>query len=142
MISSVRKALLAVFTVSLVLCLLMIGLYETELLISGDMQGDKILEYYVVAFMELVTICSIPLALRLFKFGFVRRAIAQSPSRGLTRWGIIRLLLICLPMIANTFLYYQFMNVALGYMAIIDLLCLVFVYPSESRCQQELEIKV
>lgn len=142
MISSVRKALLAVFTVSLVLCLLMIGLYETELLISGDMQGDKIVEYYVVAFMELVTICSIPLALRLFKFGFVRRAIAQNSSRGLTRWGIIRLLLICLPMIANTFLYYQFMNVALGYMAIIDLLCLVFVYPSESRCQQELEIKV
>ena len=41
------------------------------------------------------------------------------------------------PMLINTLLYYVFMNVAFGYMAIIGLLSMVFVYPSKSRCEQE-----
>ena len=46
-------------------------------------------------------------------------------------------MMIGLPMVANTWLYYQFMNVAFGYMAIIGLLSLCFIYPSHARCNQE-----
>lgn len=91
--------------------------------------------------MELVTICAIPFALRLLKFGPARRAIAAAPEIGLRRWGIVRLLMISLPMLFNTLFYYQYLNVAFGYMAIIGLLCLVFVFPSETRCRQEMTSK-
>ena len=38
----------------------------------------------------------------------------------------------------NAVLYYQFMAVAFGYMSIILLLSLFFVYPSKTRCEQEM----
>lgn len=137
--SSVRKKLLTVFAVPTVLSLLLVVIYETELLLPGSAIVGGTGEFYLVGLMEIVTICSIPPALRLMKFGFVRRALAAAPSQGLTRWGSVRLLLIALPMLANTFLYYQYMNVAFGYMAIIGLLSLAFVYPSETRCRQEMD---
>ncbi len=137
--TSVRKTLLAVFCIPVLLCLLMVLLYETELLEPGISGAGGVKEYYWVGAMELVTICTIPLALRLLKFGFVCRAIVAAPESGLKRWGICRLLMIGVPMMVNTFLYYQFMNVAFGYMAIIGLLSLAFVYPSETRCQQEMK---
>jgi hypothetical protein len=42
-------------------------------------------------------------------------------------------------MMVNTWLYYMFMNVAFGYMAIILLLSLMFVYPSKVRCEQDVK---
>ena len=44
---------------------------------------------------------------------------------------------LCLPMLINTFMYYQTMSPAFGYMAIILVLCLFFVYPSIGRCIEE-----
>ena len=41
------------------------------------------------------------------------------------------------PMLINTFMYYQTMAPAFGYMAIILFLCLFFVYPSVGRCEDE-----
>ena len=41
-------------------------------------------------------------------------------------------------MVANTFLYYIYMNVAFGYMAIILLLSLYFVLPTMARCEVEI----
>ena len=45
--------------------------------------------------------------------------------------------MLCGPMMLNTWLYYQFMNVAFGYMGIIGLLSLAFVYPTRTRYIQE-----
>ena len=46
--------------------------------------------------------------------------------------------MLCVPMTANTLLYYLFgLNVAFGYMGMICLLCLVFIYPSTARCTAE-----
>ena len=41
------------------------------------------------------------------------------------------------PLVANTDLYYMSMNTAYGYMAIILLIVMPFVYPSKTRCEEE-----
>lgn len=41
-----------------------------------------------------------------------------------------RVLLLGIPMFANTLLYYAFMSPRFGYMAIILLLCMLCIYPS------------
>lgn len=133
-----RKTLLIEFWVPIVVCLAIIIPYESDWLMAGPLGDDKMLEYHVAIVMELVTICLIPFSLRLFKFRKVKQALQGSePLKALKKWGSVRMLMLTLPMIVNCFLYYQFMNVAFGYMAIIDLLCMMFVYPSKTRCQQE-----
>lgn len=138
MMKSVRKTLSILFAVPIFLSLIIVLLYEFDLLTSGGMVGDAVLEYQLVGTMELITICLIPLALRLFKFKFVHRQITGDSVKGMKKWGILRIAMIAIPMLVNTFLYYQFVNVAFGYMGIIGLLSLVFVYPSEERCRREM----
>ena len=40
-------------------------------------------------------------------------------------------------MVVSTILYYLFLNVSFGYLAIILLISMVFVYPSLERCVSE-----
>ena len=59
-------------------------------------------------------------------------------SRKLLVWGSVRLMLLCLPMIANIFFYYAFGDaVSFFYLAVILALSLFFVYPSKKRCEHE-----
>ncbi len=129
--------LLLEFWIPVLICLCIIILYENDLLLSGSWHDNKIDEYYVAIVMELVTICLIPLSLRLFKFRSVKQDLQTSEGLMLRKWGSVRLLMLTLPMMVNCWLYYQFMNVAFGYMGIIGLLSLCFVYPSKARCSQE-----
>ena len=55
------------------------------------------------------------------------------------KWGTIRLLTLEVPMLVDTLLYYIYMNTTFGYLGIILALCLPFVYPSLSRCEDETE---
>jgi len=45
--------------------------------------------------------------------------------------------MLLVPMLVNAVLYYLFMNVAFGYMAIILFLACFFVFPSQERSEQE-----
>lgn len=137
MINNLRRMLLLEFWIPVLICLCIIILYENDLLLSGNWHDNKIDEYYVAIVMELVTICLIPLSLRLFKFHRVKQDLQTSEGLMLRKWGSVRLLMLTLPMMVNCWLYYQFMNVAFGYMGIIGLLSLCFVYPSKARCSQE-----
>ena len=51
--------------------------------------------------------------------------------------AILRLVLLGLPLLLNTFAYYAFMGVPFGYMAIILFLCLLFVAPTRNRYERE-----
>lgn len=132
-----HRLLLLEFWVPVLICLCIIILYENDILLSGGWHDNKINEYYVAIAMEFITICLIPISLRLFKFRGVRRAFQSSADIALQQWGSVRLAMLTLPMLVNCWLYYQFMNVAFGYMGIIGLLSLCFVYPSKARCTQE-----
>ena len=117
----------------------LVVLFETDILPSGLMATEKQTEFLLTTLMELLTLASVYMALRLFKFEKVHQELVTRKADGLRRWGLIRLAILLLPMPLNTVLYYLFMNTTFGYMAIILAICLPFVYPSEARCEAETE---
>ena len=117
----------------------LVVLFETDVLPSGLMATEKQTEFLLTTLMELLTLASVYMALRLFKFDKVHQELVTRKADGLRRWGLIRLAILLLPIPLNTVLYYLFMNTTFGYMAIILAICLPFVYPSEARCEAETE---
>lgn len=134
-----RNQLMAVFIFALLFAIGAVVLYETGLMESGLFVEQKNSEFLLTALMELLTLGGVFLALRLFKFPKVHQDLVTKKEHALFKWGILRLALLLIPMVANTYLYYMFMNTTFGYMAIIQLLCLPFVFPTMSRCQSEVE---
>ena len=96
-------------------------------------------EFIVTTLMELLTLASVPLALKLFRFKKTHNDLTARKAEALRTWGLLRLGLLALLLIANTLLYYIYMNTAFGYMALIIVVCLPFIYPSMDRCLTETE---
>ena len=119
--------------------IVLVVLFETDVLPSGLMATEKQTEFLLTTLMELLTLPSVYMALRLFKFEKVHQDLVTRKADGLRRWGLIRLAILLPPMLLNTVFYYLFMNTTFGYMAIIQAICLPFVYPSEARCEAETE---
>ncbi len=126
-----------VFWAPVAVSIAVVACYESGLLLEGSCADDRLQEYYCALVMELLTIVLIPLALRLFRLSWVERSIKADPSRRLPVWRYVRMAMLSVPMMANVLLYYQFVHPSFGYMAIIGLLSLSFVYPSAARCQSE-----
>lgn len=133
-----RHILLAILWTSVLLTVLMVVVYESHWLLEGGWADRPAWQFGWQILMELVTIAAIPLALFLFRIKCVRKRLVEGRGNALFKWGCIRLLMLCVPIVLNAILYYQFMAVAFGYMAIILLLSLFFVYPSKARWEQEL----
>ena len=124
----------------LLMTLLLVVLYETELLLPGNFVGDRNFVFFMQVVMEFVTIAVIPVALKLFSWKTIHRKLLEQKESALLFWGTARINLLCLPMLINTFMYYQAaLSPAFGYMAIILFLSSFFVYPSMSRCLAETE---
>lgn len=136
-IKQVQRILMGHFLFFVAATLLMVALYETGVLVPVEEGVSPSLSFVLLWAMELITIVLIPVALKLFSLRAVRRRLAARQGDALLFWGMARIHMLCLPMVANTFLYYQTMAPAFGYMAIILLLCLFFVYPSRERCYDE-----
>ncbi len=134
-----QKILMVNFWFILVVTLLLVALYETELLEPTDLASDARRVFFLQVMMEMVTIVAIPVALKLFSLKAVRAKLVKGKGAALLPWGTARLNMLCLPMLVNTFLYYQTMSPTFGYMAIILFLCLFFIYPSMARCYAETE---
>lgn len=138
-LKQVQRILMTNFLFMVVVALLLVALYEMEWLEPTNLAGDVTLVYVITVVMELLTIVVIPLALKLFSFKWVHRKLVNGKGTALLQWGTARLNMLCLPMLINTFMYYQTMSPAFGYMAIILFLCLFFIYPSIGRCMDETE---
>ena len=133
----VVKTLKVCFFAPIVIALILVVLYETEMMIPGFNGFNTQAWFIILTVMELLTIAVIPAALYLFKIKKVKEALKAEPVAAMKKYGVMRLLMLGLPLVANTDLYYMSMNVAFGYMAIILLLVLPFVYPSKARCEEE-----
>lgn len=138
-LKTTQRILMVNFAVMVLVAMAMVALYETEVLEASDMVAHGQAVFAAQIAMELVTIVAIPAALKMFSLKTVRRRLLRGKAESLLRWGTARINMLCLPMIANTYLYYQTMSPTFGYMAIILLLCLFFVYPSMDRCVDETE---
>lgn len=129
---------MTIFLTAIAVGLVIVVLFENDLLPCGIMiSDDKSVEFVLATIMELLTICVIPVALKLFRFKRISKLLTSAEA--LSKWGTIRLLMLCVPMIVNTVFYYMFMNVAFGYMGIIIFLCLFFVVPTKERCRSEIK---
>ena len=119
------------------LSLLLVVMYECEVFEPTDLANDAQLVFGLQILMEFFSIVVIPIALKMFAIKAVHRRLVAGKGAALLRWGTARLNLLCLPMLIDTFLYYQTMWPGFGYLAIILFLCLFFVFPSMGRCESE-----
>ena len=120
-ISLLRTVLIANVGVAVVIA----ALYELDILPSGMMAGRPQDEFLSTISMELITIVFIPVALRLFKTKDVEKRLEEGNIKAFRKWGLVRILMITVPLVLNTLLYYSFMNTTFGYMALILLICLL-----------------
>ena len=128
-ISLLRTVLIANVGVAVVIA----ALYELDILPSGMMAGRPQDEFLSTISMELITIVFIPVALRLFKTKDVQKRLEEGNIKAFRKWGLVRILMITVPLVLNTLLYYSFMNTTFGYMALILLICLPFIYPASRK---------
>ena len=128
-ISLLRTVLIANVGVAVVIA----ALYELDILPSGMLAGRPQDEFLSTISMELITIVFIPVALRLFKTKDVEKRLEEGNIKAFRKWGLLRILMITVPLVLNTLLYYNFMNTTFGYMALILLICLPFIYPASRK---------
>ena len=133
----ISKNLTLIYILLTALTLAVIVLFETDMLESGLLAGENQSEFIFTFVMELVSLGAAFLGLRLFKFKAVHDDLIAHKERAMMKWGTIRLLILQVPMLADTLLYYMYMNTTFGYLAIMLLLCLPFVFPSQNRCLAE-----
>lgn len=125
------------YTFQVALALVFVVLFETDVLPVGIKADDKQSEFILTALMEIISLAAAFLGLRLFKFKAIHKDLVRRKEIAMWKWGMTRLLILEAPMVINTLLYYIYMNTTFGYLGIILLLCLPFVFPSLSRCQDE-----
>lgn len=121
------------------LALLIILVFETGLLDSGTLAGNKVTEYGTAVILELMALVLIPLSFWLFKWKKVKADMGRMKESALLLWGMVRLLMLCIPMIACILAYYIFLTPTFYYLALILAICLFFFYPSADRCARELK---
>lgn len=128
---------MTLFWGGLALTLLLVVFHETDVWESGKLADDGQSEFVAMTGMELLSLASIFFGLRLFKFRMIHEKLVAQKSSALLRFGVFRLMLLEIPMLCNTYFYYMYMAPTFGYLAIILLLCLPFVYPTMNRCTAE-----
>lgn len=133
------RILKSLFFIPIIFSLLIAICCETNLIeVGAGVSDNKTSEIIILGIMELLTLCSIPLALRLFKFKRIENKLKGS-QHSLLRYGTIRILMLAPLLLLNTTFYYYYVVPTFGYLAIIILLAMVFIFPSTSRCNNEIE---
>ncbi len=131
--------LMATFIGYILMSVLTLLAFECGLAEQGTLADNKPALFWLQIIMELVTLISAPLALRLIKISAVSARIARRKPQGLLTWLFIRLDMLCIPMLLNVLFYEMTLSPAFGYMAIILFICLFFVDPSKKRCRHDYE---
>ena len=142
-INQLLKILRGMYLMLWILPILLCVLYETGILTDGIFCGDARMEYMLQTVCILLTICLIPLSLRLFNLNLVKH-IKELPLeealKSYRRWSEIRLLLLCVPVLLNTSFYYLTQNTTGVFCASMALIASFFCFPTESRVINELDL--
>ena len=125
------KTIKIIFWAVLALMLAAVILFETNEQLTGFLGMTEADEFKLLSVMEMLTLMSIFLMLRLFKFERIARQIEESPQRALPLWTSVRVAVMLVMIAANGLLYYGTMNTTFGYLAIIMMVSLPFVYPQK-----------
>ena len=115
-----RNILMGFFIGGILMPILIVLLFETEVLMPGTAAGRTQAEFVLTVIMELVTLADAWLALRLFKMEIIRSDLQRRKEVALLKWGTLRIFLLDMPMLFNAFLYEMFLQTTFGYLAIIS----------------------
>lgn len=105
--------------------------------VGGLLTSEPQLEFICQSVMVLVTLVSIYLSLRLFKFNGIQQQLSNDSLEAYTKWSIIRMTLLEAPLLLNILGYWLFVNGSFAWLATILLLAFPFVYPTEQRYMNE-----
>ena len=118
-------------------------LFETGVLEEGIYAGDAQMEYIFQSVCILLTICLIPLALRLFNLNLVKR-IKELPLQEALKsyriWSDVRMSLLFAPVMLGLTFYYLTLNTTGLFCACMALIASLFCVPSENRIINELDL--
>lgn len=125
------------------LVLLLAALYECDVLPQGLFAGDAQMEYLMQVVSILLTVCLIPLSLRLFNLSLTRYITTLPLTDALKsyrRWSEIRIILLLMPALVDLSAYYWTMDttglLCCGMTVIASLFCL----PNRQRLLNELQL--
>ena len=136
-----RNLLMTIFSGALLLATLLYILGEflnVDMGIFAETTREQ--RFICSTVMILLTIALLPLSLRLFKFKRISNDLQERKAPALAKWGTLRLCVMGALLVVNTLLYYAFeMEPSYGYLAVVTLLCMPFVIPTMSRCEEEVK---
>ena len=111
---NISKQLTFVYVLLVAIALAIVALYELGVLESGVLADSKQTEFVAMTVMELISLAAAFLGLRLFKFRMVHNELVCLKEPAMLKWGMLRLLILEVPMVVNTYLYYMYMNPTFG----------------------------
>lgn len=128
-------------TAFVLLCTVSAGLYAMYTFLPEVMPVLSVSEetrFTVNSVMILLTLATIPLALRLFKFKGIARDLHARKAPALLKWGLIRMLMVGDLLVFNILFYYLLEDEPThGWLAVILILILPFIIPTKGRCEAE-----
>lgn len=129
----------------LVLAVLVLVLFETECCMPGAWAGSELTEtfFLIQTFLVLLTICVIPVSLKLLHWSPVRKRILAAGADRMPvyfRWSVLRCALLGLFLILNLLVYYAAFEKANALCALILLFAYLFCWPSANKIKSETEV--
>lgn len=137
------RILKAEYALMWVLTVLLAALYECDILPQGLFAGDAQMEYIMQVTSILLTICLIPLSLRLFNLSLTRYvSLLPLPEalKSYRRWSEIRIALLLVLALIDLSAYYWTMNTTGLLCAGMTVIAFLFCIPSKQRLLNELQL--
>lgn len=134
-ITLLRKLYIAVLITSAILAIS----FETGLLVV-DWAPEASLAYVLEIVGVVLAVIAIPLALKLLHFQRIK-AIIQGNETKYRSWSIYRITMLAAPLYYNLLMYYLLgCDVTCGYLALMVVVAMLFIWPSRSRMEYECEL--
>lgn len=126
------------YFITIAVVLVLVILYEFCGLDKPTFLLEPATEYWLTTVVTLLTIGLVPLSLKLLNFERVRPKLKESEGVYF-RWASLRWLLLSVALVMNTVVYYAFSTgTSCGYLALLCAAAYLFVWPSQSRMNEEI----
>lgn len=124
-------------------CLMLVVLYEWDILPQGVLAGDARMEYVLEVAGILMAVALIPLSLRLFSLSltrYVRRLALEQALKSYRRWNEVRIALLAVPALLNLSVYYWTLDTTGLLCGGMVLVAALFCIPTRERLLDELDL--
>lgn len=123
--------------------LVLVSLYEWDILPQGVLAGDARMEYMLEVAGILMAVALIPLSLRLFSLSltrYVRRLALEQALKSYRRWNEVRIALLAVPALLNLSVYYWTLDTTGLLCGGMVLVAALFCIPTRERLLDELDL--